>query len=390
MKRDLATKSSSLIGDVGAKLEQLAKGVRRASANARALAAMADNPACQARRVFDAAGIDKSNLAKTVGKAPPAEQSPFAIARGNRFEEDVKENEYKVIVDLLRENNFPVGEVLYRNLRREFPIKPGMAKEAKDKILVLRAQETRKTVIEMAKAAPGALQLIDGGALQWDYGGVMARLEADGIAWRLGGRIHVIEIKSFPIVDGQADPDKVGSAARQAAVYVAALQDLLEKEGLDPDLVSTRILLVCPKNTSLMPTARVVDVERQVRSLRRMVANRASIDEIVDRLEPGANLDPTGLSTEAARKKLDGVLESIGTNYVPGCLGACPLAYHCRDRARTAGDPACLGSDVRASLGVVRTLPRVLELANGNAPKAGEEDVATMLANARRFLKIVA
>ena len=376
--------------EVRAKLERLAKGARRSSTNARALAAMADNPACHARRVLDAAGVDKTSLAKTVGKAPPAEQSPFAIVRGNRFEEDVKADGYKVIVDLLRQNNFPVGEVIYRNLRDELPIKPGMAKEARDKVLARRAEETRKIVVDMAREAPGALQLIDGGAMQWNYGGVTARLEADGIAWRLGGRLHVIEIKSFPIVDGQADPDKVGSAARQAAVYVAALRDLLEDEGLDPDLVSTRILLVCPKNTSLFPTARVIPVERQVRALRRMLANRESIDEIIDRLEDGANLGMAGLDTESAREKLDKVLEAIGTNYVPGCLGSCSLAYHCRERARTAGDPACLGQSVRASLGVVQSLPRVIELADGAAPSEGEEDVANMLVQARRFLEIVA
>jgi hypothetical protein len=374
---------------VRAKLEQLAKGARRSSTNARSLAAMADNPACHARRLLDAAGIDKTSLAKTVGKAPPAEQSPFAIVRGNRFEKDVKADGYRVIVDLLRENGFPVGSVHYRDLRLELPIRPGMAKAARDKVLGDRADETRKIVIEMAREAPGAFQLIDGGALQWNYGGVAARLEADGIAWRLGGRIHIIEIKSFPIVDGQADPDKVGSAARQAAVYVAALQDLLEEHRLDPGIVSTRILLVCPKNTSLFPTARVIDVERQIRGLRRMLANRDSIGDIVERLEDGANLDMAGVPTAAAREKLDRVLGAAGTNYVPRCLGSCSLAYHCRERARAAGDLACLGQTVRASLGVVRTLPRVLELADGASPSVGEEDVATMLVQARHFLRAV-
>jgi hypothetical protein len=382
-------KPARTVDQVRAKLEQLAKGARRSSTNARTLAAMADNPACDARRVLDAAGIDKTSLARTVGKAPPAEQSPFAIVRGNRFEEDVKADEYKVIVDLLRENDFPVGEVRYRNLRAEYPIKPGMARPARDAVLARRAEETRKIVVEMAREAPGAMQLVDGGALQWNYGGVTARLEADGIAWRLGGRIHVIEIKSFPIVDGQADPDKVGSAARQAAVYVAALRDLLEEEGFAPDLVSARILLVCPKNTSLFPTARVVDVERQVRALRRMLANRESIDEILDRLEDSANLGMTGLHEKAACAKLDQVLDATGTNYVPGCLGSCSLAYHCRERARTTGDPACLGQTVRASLGAVQTLSRVLELADGAAPQDGEEDVASMLVQARRFLEVV-
>ena len=91
----------------------------------------------------------------------------------------------------------------------------------------------------MARGSETAFNLIDGRAWGWDFGGTHARLETDGIAWRLGGQIRVIEIKSFPIVDGQADPEKVG-----AAVYVATLADLLAGEGFDPEFVSTTVLLV--------------------------------------------------------------------------------------------------------------------------------------------------
>ena len=52
----------------------------------------------------------------------------------------------------------------------------------------------------MAEGREDACNLIDGGALQWDFGGAIARLEADGIAWRIGDTIRVVEIKSFPIV----------------------------------------------------------------------------------------------------------------------------------------------------------------------------------------------
>ncbi|MFC7470592.1 hypothetical protein ACFQVA_28160 [Actinomadura keratinilytica] len=39
------------------------------------------------------------------------------------------------------------------------------------------------------------------------------------------GGWSVVEIKSFPMLDGSADAAKVGAAARQAAVYVLALEE---------------------------------------------------------------------------------------------------------------------------------------------------------------------
>ena len=54
--------------------------------NARTLAAIRANPACNARRVLDAAGVDKAALAERLGRPVPEGQSKFALQRGNRFE----------------------------------------------------------------------------------------------------------------------------------------------------------------------------------------------------------------------------------------------------------------------------------------------------------------
>ena len=63
-------------------------------------------------------------------------------------------------------------------------------------------------------------------------GGHLAYLEPDVVAFQVGGRFHVVEIKSFAVIDGQADEESVAAAAMQAAVYVLALQDLLTAEDL--------------------------------------------------------------------------------------------------------------------------------------------------------------
>src|SRR4051794_11523137 len=76
--------------------------------NARSLAAIRSNPGCNARRVLDAAGIDKAALAGRLNRPVVEEQSKFAMQRGNRFERLVKEDNYAELIRLLREQGFPI------------------------------------------------------------------------------------------------------------------------------------------------------------------------------------------------------------------------------------------------------------------------------------------
>ena len=64
--------------------------------------------------------------------------------------------------------------------------------------------------------------LFDHPLLGLDVAGQRVHLEPDLVAARLAGRFHVVEIKSFAVIDGQADPAKVSAAAIQSAVYVLA------------------------------------------------------------------------------------------------------------------------------------------------------------------------
>lgn len=367
---------------VGAALEALRAGLPTKPPSARHIASIRDNPACNARRVLDAAGIDKSAVAHRLGRPMPEGQSVFALQRGARFEELVKRDGYAELIRLLRSSGHDAKEIRVLPLRHMYPIDRRNPAAALDR----RASETRAAIIGMAEGRTGAVNLIDGGALQWDFGGAIARLETDGIAWRIGEQIRVIEIKSFPIVDGRADPEKVGGAAWQSAVYVAALVDLLEEVGLDPNVVSMEVLLIASKNTSLVPMIVPIDVSRHVRSLRRMLDQRASIPTILAALPRGTTLDTTSMDDDDAADHLSCVLEALGTNFVPECLRSCALAYHCRERARAAGRPACLGAGARANLGVVGSLGRALELARGAPPDSSERDVAQHLVDAAALL----
>jgi hypothetical protein len=367
---------------VTAGLAALRGTLKQKPPNARTLAAIRANPACNARRILDAAGVDKAALAGTLGRPVPEEQSKIALQRGNRFERLVKDDNYGELIRLLRDAGYPVEQVL-----RVLPLRDIYPIDRRNPTIALgkRASETKTAIIAMAEGREDAYNLIDGGALQWDFGGAIARLEADGIAWRIGDRIRVVEIKSFPIVDGRADPEKVGGAVWQMAVYVAALVDLLEGEGFDSSVVSTEVLLVGAKNTGLVPIIKQVDVTAHVRTLRRMLERRATIPTILASLEPGVTLDTVGMNDDQASDHVADVLETLGTHYNSSCLSTCPLALHCRETARVSGSPACADLDI----GSVRSIGRALELSQGAPPDSSEEDIAAQLLRAARLLATV-
>jgi hypothetical protein len=202
-------------------------------------------------------------------------------------------------------------------------------------------------------------------------------LEPDLVALRLGGRYHVVEVKSFPVIDGRADPAKVAAAAIQAAVYVLALRDLLGR----PDAVSHEIVLVCPENFSNRPVAVAVDVRRQLTVLAHQIARLVRVESILDGLPDGLTLDlrpdgggaPTRSPTELAE-----ALGTIGARYSPGCLQACEIAYFCRDES--VPSTAALGIGVREDLGGVETVDEVLRLAGGcGTSDPDRAEVAAML-----------
>jgi hypothetical protein len=195
---------------------------------------------------------------------------------------------------------------------------------------------------------------------------------------------HVVEIKSFAIIDGQADPAKVAAAAVQSAVYVLALRDLLGRD----DQVHHETILVCPKDFSSQPAAARIDVRRQLTVLKRQLARMARIEELLAEypddltfdLDPDEHLRPRRPPGDLAV-----AIRTVGANYTPECLSTCELCYLCRDEAqRTTG---ALGKAVRADLGGIEFTGQVLDLARGAVPGPDREEVAVMLRQAAQLRK---
>ena len=75
----------------------------------------------------------------------------------------------------------------------------------------LRHTHTR-TLIDRAVRQEDAGTVYDHPLFTLDIVGHTAYLEPDVVAFQLGGRFHIVEIKSFAVIDGQADPAAVAAA----------------------------------------------------------------------------------------------------------------------------------------------------------------------------------
>ncbi|MFD5494698.1 hypothetical protein ACTWJ9_21340 [Streptomyces sp. GDS52] len=331
--------------------------------DARALAALAANPGCARRAILDGAGVDKARLAGALGSPSVFGQSQFAFVRGNAFEARVKADGGTELLRLVHE-------------RLDRSAEPPAGARVPD--LTASGPQGRaartELALEEATRARGRWSLLDHPLLALDVAGSPAFLEPDAVVVHPDGSWTVVEIKSFPLLDGAADPAKVGAAARQAAVYVLALEQVAARLTAVPaPRVRHRILLVCPKDFSNLPTASAVDVRKQRAVTARQLARLTRIEDIAGALPEGICFAP-GLP----RERLTEAVESVPASYAPECLSACELAFHCRDRSRAQGAVTSLGRPVRAELGSLTTVEDVLAAARGEIGDPDDPTVAAL------------
>ncbi|MFI9171458.1 hypothetical protein [Streptomyces lincolnensis] len=328
--------------------------------DARALAALAANPGCERRAILDGAGVNKTTLASALGSPSAFGQSQFALTRGNAFEARVKSDGGAELLRLVHE-------------KLDRGAEPPAGAQVPDLTAIGPEGRTARTALALREAtAAGAWALFDHPMLALDVAGSPAFLEPDAVVVHPDGSWTVVEIKSFPMLDGSADPAKVGAAARQAAVYVLALEEVAAR--LDPaPRVRHHVLLVCPKDFSNLPAASAVDIRKQRAVTARQLTRLTRLEDIADALPEG-----TCFSPDLPPEDLTAAVESVPAAYAPECLSACELAFHCRDRSRTAGAVTSLGRSVRAELGGLTTVEDVLAAARGEAGDPDDPAVAAL------------
>ncbi|WP_445284140.1 hypothetical protein [Streptomyces sp. DSM 118148] len=328
--------------------------------DARALAALAANPGCRRRAILDGAGVDKAVLADRLGAPSGFGQSQFALTRGNAFEAKVKADGGAELLRLVHSRLDPGAE-------------PPAGAAVPDLSAHGPEGRTARTALALREAVDAAgWTLLDHPMLALDVAGSIAFLEPDAVVVHPDGSWTVVEIKSFPMLDGSADPAKVGAAARQAAVYVLALEDVAAR--LDPaPRVRHRVLLVCPRDFSNLPTASAVDVRKQRAVTARQLARLTRVEEIAGALPEGTCFAP-----DRPAEELTAAVEAVPAAYAPECLSACELAFHCRDRSRADGAVTRLGRPLRAELGGLTTVEDVLAAARGESGDPDDPAVAAL------------
>ena len=335
---------------------------------ARTISALAANPGCVRRALLDASGTDKEKVAARAGYPAPFGQSEFAIARGNAFEAQVKENGAAQLLALLRDHlRLDISEAHYTDLN---DVGGNEGNE-------LRHIRTRQL---LTGAERGQGTMFDHPMLRLEVGGRHAYLEPDLIAFQLHGQFHVVEIKSFAVIDGQAESAGVAAAAIQSAVYVLALRDLLG----DAAEVHHETILVCPENFSNKPVAASLDVRKQLTVLKRQLSRIARIEDLLDLYSADLtfDLDPDPATGDPRRPpaELRQAVRTVDPNYAPECLSTCEMCYLCRDEAR--GTTGALGKQVREDFGGIERVDKVLDLARGAQPSPDLEEAAERLRRA--------
>jgi len=351
-------------------LAQIRGALPGGRANARTVAALTDNPGCVRRRVIDSAGIRSRELAQRAGRPSQSEQSPFAIASGTMFEWRLKKgNGYQFLLDVLRETfGFEVENPRILDINRA----PGRI--GSDDWLIDRARQTDEALAAMARGDAGAPNLVDHPVLTFELAGVRMLLEPDALAFCIQDKLEIVEVKSYAVIDDQADPSKVASTAGQAAVYVLALRSALQRLGLNPDLVAWSAILVAPRNFSRQPTAHRIPLRKKAGAIARVLGSVPNTMDLLTDLPAGFTLGPDPKQPSCTRQT-DEALRQLPLIYVPECLSSCDMAEFCRAEAVEKDDLGRIGRPARDAMAGVDSLSDVLRLARGR-PRKGDEHVA--------------
>ncbi|GAA2362050.1 hypothetical protein Cme02nite_42680 [Catellatospora methionotrophica] len=284
----------------------------------RRIAGLLDAPGCRRRQALDAAQVDLGLLAEAIG-SPPGGQSPYARERDGTFTH-------------LATARLP--ELVGTHLGIE-------ATEA----------------VETAELPVGAgLWVWRGPRLR--LGGLPVTPERVVLAGD-DTSLYPVEIRSYACLDGHADPAKVAGTARELAVVVAALRQAAPV----PERISSRCLLVLPRNFGLAPVGTLLDVAPQVRRLAWSL----------DRLDAGGL--PARLRTPLAGEALVTALTEVDARFGDGCP-SCPMYTHCRVEAERTGTVARAGGAAANLCGPVGIAAHALALAHGERAPSGEAEQA--------------
>jgi hypothetical protein len=341
----------------------------------RTLSAATAHTDCAFAMLALATGTDLDKLCDGTYFEAPFGQDPQAFQRGEMFERRVKEPAYGTLIQLLRDKvGFPVESVRIENLKSRAPRNTEGLRQ--------RASETKRLLRLIARDPDHAPNIIDGAVLTCTVAGRTAYYEADSLAAASCGRLHVVEVKSFPYTDGRCDEKKLGGACDQAAWYALLARRALADEGLPPETVSDEAYIILAEGVGLHPTLLRQNISDKIRRAEELLRTLPNPEEILARTGEDIRFPGLSVPPEKRLEDLEELLDAVGTSYGPACLQDCGMARKCRARAHDAGSKVVCGSAIVRQLAGIETLPRAQELARGVQANPDERHAAEALQRA--------
>lgn len=325
----------------------------------------AKNPTCDANTLSAVHNVGLEKAAKAAGYDPSFGQSPFAIARGGRFEAGLFYDDAETLRTALeRKGCLPPGSTGFLDFRLK--LNGGTRVTSVDQALQDTEEWLRRITHDPASAEsvvaapmikipkgvilPEALLIIDA---------VTVTPSADGCLC-----IKVGEIKVFPDRGGHTDPQQLASARAQAGVYSHALRLSVAALGLANTIdISTHGFLVFTWPGSNSPS---------VRANEDLTYQAIRAERGFDRLEELALTVVRDGDFSADNPALIQRVLEAPTDYAEVCLSFCDLAPRCHANALAADNPIVLGGEVARFLGDT-SISRALELIGGAEPADDRE-----------------
>lgn len=325
----------------------------------------AKNSTCEANTLSAVHNIRLDKAAKAAGLTVTFGQSPFAIARGDRFEAGLfVENAAKLRVALERKACLPAGSTGFLDLRLK--LNGGARVATIDQAL----RETEAWLRRLATAPASAESIVAAPMVRIPKGvmlpealliidAVTVTSTADGRA-----RLTIGEVKVFPDRGGHTDPRQLASARAQAGVYAHALCLAVASLDLGDHVeIATRGFLVFTWPGSNSPS---------IRASEDLTYQAIRAERGFDRLEEVALGVVRDDDFSADNPTLTQRVLDASTDYSEVCLSFCDLAPRCHAHALADDQPIVLGAEVARLLGDT-TISRALELMAGVEPADDRE-----------------
>ena len=326
----------------------------------------ARNPKCQANAVSAILNVPMRKVAEIEGANPTFGQSPFALARGQRFEfYAFKDDAKRLREQLERASVLPTGSAGLADFRLRRTGGPCANIDAAR----VQTEDWLRAI-----ASGKADQTIAAGATISIPGGVMlptATLCVDALAVRrLGETVELVvgEVKVYPDRNGFTDATQLATSRAQAGMYVHGLRLVLKQFAVDSRVrVSDQGFLVLSRaGTNFLSVRAREDFGGQARRDEEGLAALSAC---------AGTLSLSNTSPDLALP----VIQKASTAYCEDCLSFCERVDVCRKRAEESADGAILGDAVNRYLGGT-SLERVNELLRGATPSDEHEaEIAALL-----------